>query len=154
MARQESSLDFNKEKLMGEYIFTINGKDYKVNVNSIDQSAANVEINGKRFVVNLKQVGAISEKKDPKKVQQTVSTETKKVETGSVKKIFAPLPGVILNVMIKEGQNVKEGQDVLIMEAMKMENSIHSPYTGKIIKINVKKDDTVAEGDILIEIGA
>ncbi|MDD3803927.1 MAG: acetyl-CoA carboxylase biotin carboxyl carrier protein subunit [bacterium] len=139
---------------MGEYIFTINGKDYKVNVNAIDQSAANVEINGKTFVVNMKQVGAMAEKKDSKKVQQNVSQETKKIESGDVRKILAPLPGVILNVMVKEGQEIKEGQDVMVMEAMKMENSIHSPYTGKVIRIAAKKDDTVAEGDVLIEIGA
>jgi biotin carboxyl carrier protein len=138
---------------MGEYIFTINGKDYKVNVNTIDQTAANVEINGKTFVVNMKQVGAVPEKKDAKKVQQAPVQEAKRVESGSVKKIFAPLPGVVLNVMVKEGQEIKEGQDVMIMEAMKMENSIHSPYTGKIVKVNVKRDDTVSEGDVLIEIG-
>lgn len=139
---------------MGEYIFTINGRDYKVNVNAIDQTAANVEINGKTFVVNLKQVGAVSEKKDAKKVQQAAPAETKRVESGGVRKIFAPLPGVILNVMVREGQEIKEGQDVMVMEAMKMENSIHSPYTGKVIKINARKDDTVSEGDVLMEIGA
>ncbi|MGE3062750.1 MAG: biotin/lipoyl-containing protein [bacterium] len=139
---------------MGEYIFTINGKDYKVNVNTIDQSAANVEINGKTFVVNMKQVGATSEKKDSKKIQQAPVQESKRVESGTIKKILAPLPGVVLNVIVREGQEIKEGQDVMVMEAMKMENSIHSPFTGKVIRINVKRDDTVAEGDVLIEIGA
>lgn len=141
---------------MGEYIFTINGKDYRVNVKTIDEGVADIELNGKSFKVNLKQVGAVAEKKEIKKsapVQQA-SDSAKKIDEGGVKKILAPLPGVILNVMVKEGDFVNEGQDLIVMEAMKMENSIQSPYTGKIKKLNIKRDDTVAEGDCLVEIGA
>lgn len=142
---------------MGEYILNVNGKDYKVKVNSIDNNVADIEINGKNYKVNFRQLGSIEQKgkktSPSVSVQQPIMQEEKKRDGEVVKKVLAPLPGVVLNVLVKEGDNVKEGQDLLTMEAMKMENSIHSPYSGKVLKINVKKDDTIAEGDVLVEIG-
>jgi len=135
---------------MAEYIFTINGKDYKVNVKNIEKNIADIELNGKNFKVNIKQIGEILEKKHIKK---TIKKPTVKKESTGIKKITAPLPGVILNINVREGDTITQGQDVLIMEAMKMENTIQSAYSGKVLKIFVSKEDTVQEGDVLIEIG-
>lgn len=142
---------------MGEYVLNINGKDYKVKVNSLEENVADIEINGKNYKVNFRQIGSVEQ--TIKKVTPSQSTDKpvlqseKKSDGESVKKVLAPLPGVVLNVLVKEGDQVKEGQALLIMEAMKMENAIHSPYSGKVLKINVKKDDTIAEGDVLVVIG-
>ncbi|MEO0281291.1 MAG: biotin/lipoyl-containing protein [candidate division WOR-3 bacterium] len=142
---------------MGEYVFNINGKDYKVKVNSLEENVADIEINGKNYKVNFRQIGSVDQTAKKALPSQSpdkpILQSEKKSEGESVKKVLAPLPGVVLNVLVKEGDHVKEGQDLLIMEAMKMENAIHSPYSGKILKINVKKDDTISEGDILVEIG-
>jgi len=142
---------------MGEYILNVNGKDYKVNVKSIEDSVADIEINGKGMKVNIKQLGEPVKKAAPKKsaVKETQKeTSSPQSSSGGVRKVNAPLPGVILNVMIREGETVREGQDMLIMEAMKMENSIQAPFAGKVLKVNVKRDDTVQEGDLLVEIGS
>lgn len=138
---------------MAEYTFTINGKDYKVTVKSIESNIAEIEMNDKTFKVNIKELGT----KQPKReVRRTVVQEKKepvqKKVTGTTQ-ITAPLPGVILNILVREGDTVSTGQDVLIMEAMKMENSIQSPYAGTVKKIAVHKEDAVQEGDLLIEIG-
>jgi biotin carboxyl carrier protein len=60
------------------------------------------------------------------------------------------LPGLILEILVKEGDKVKAGEDVLIMEAMKMENEVQSPQEGTVKEIKVRRGDSVYEGDILI----
>ena len=65
--------------------------------------------------------------------------------------IHAPMPGLILDITIKEGQQVNENDSLLILEAMKMENSVVSPRNGIIKRINVLKGDTVEKGQVLIE---
>ncbi|MFI3229421.1 MAG: biotin/lipoyl-containing protein [Bacillota bacterium] len=72
--------------------------------------------------------------------------------TGAGDPVPAPLPGAIVNVKASVGQTVKEGETVLILEAMKMENEIPAPKAGKIVSILVSKGQTVASGDILFEI--
>ena len=67
------------------------------------------------------------------------------------KKIVSPLPGVVIDVCIKEGEAVKRGQKIAVLEAMKMENEILSEADGTVSKIFVKKGDSVLEGaDIAI----
>ena len=68
------------------------------------------------------------------------------------KQIVAPMPGKIIDILVKEGETVLEYQDVLILEAMKMENAIPAPEAGKIKEIKVKKDDIVATRQVLIEL--
>ena len=65
----------------------------------------------------------------------------------------APMPGMIIRYEVKEGEAVKEGEVVLILEAMKMENSIMSPVSGTVKKINFKDGDSVQKGDVLAIIG-
>lgn len=63
------------------------------------------------------------------------------------------MPGMIIRYEVKEGDAVKEGDVVLILEAMKMENSIMSPVSGTVKRINFKDGDSVQKGDILAIIG-
>tara|TARA_R110001583_G_scaffold145096_1_gene297114 strand:- start:51523 stop:52011 length:489 start_codon:yes stop_codon:yes gene_type:complete len=64
--------------------------------------------------------------------------------------IKAPMPGLILNLIVKEGQKVKEGDTLLILEAMKMENTITAPKNGIIKSIAVAKGITVEKGELMI----
>jgi len=64
----------------------------------------------------------------------------------------APMPGKIVDVLVREGSNVLRGESLVILEAMKMQNEIQSPVNGKIIRINAKPNSNVMKGDILIEI--
>jgi biotin carboxyl carrier protein len=68
------------------------------------------------------------------------------------KQIVAPMPGKIIDILVKEGETVLEYQDVLILEAMKMENAIPAPEAGKIKEIKVRKDDIVATRQVLMEL--
>lgn len=65
--------------------------------------------------------------------------------------IKAPMPGIILSVNVEENQEVKEGETLLILEAMKMENAISAPKTGFIKSIYAKSGETVEKGELLID---
>ena len=71
--------------------------------------------------------------------------------TKHVNSIKAPMPGLILDIHVKEGQEVKEDEGLLILEAMKMENVITSPRDGVIKSVNITKGDAIEKGHLLIE---
>jgi len=66
--------------------------------------------------------------------------------------ISAPIPGKIVDILVEENQQVREGDVVIVLEAMKMQNEIASHVSGKVKKISVKKNDTVMKDDVMIEI--
>ena len=67
------------------------------------------------------------------------------------KTIISPVGGTIVEVKVKAGDTVKSGQELLILEAMKMQTSINSPVDGTIKSINVSAGDTVRESQVLVE---
>ena len=73
-------------------------------------------------------------------------------ESSSTVSIEAPMPGKIIDILVEEGAEVKEGEPILILEAMKMQNEIASHVTGVVQSISVKKNDSVMKDDVLMEI--
>ena len=69
------------------------------------------------------------------------------------KDIIAPLPGTILEILVKPGDMIQEGQAVAVLEAMKMENEIQAEYAGCVLSVNVAEDDRVTAGTVLVTIG-
>ncbi len=147
---------------MKKYKFTIHGNQYEVNIMSVEDNIAELEVNGTLYKVEVDK--ALQQTKTPRLVRPTTipSTDshpaiTKTTAPAEVKgvagQVKSPLPGVILDVFVKEGDNVKKGQKLLCLEAMKMENNIDSDKDGKVVKISVRKGDSVMEGDILLTIG-
>jgi len=67
-------------------------------------------------------------------------------------RVKAPIPGQIMQVMVRAGERVEAGQPLLILEAMKMENEIRSPLSGKVLSVNIRVGQTVSLGETLIEI--
>ena len=139
---------------MKKYKFTINGNQYEVNINSVEGNLAEVEVNGVQYNVEMES------KPEPVKAQQTQATTPvsnmpavgKSVASQSGGTIKSPLPGVILDVFVKEGDAIEPGQKLIMLEAMKMENNINADKAGVIQSIKVKKGDSVMEGDVLIVI--
>ena len=76
----------------------------------------------------------------------------KNKKESKIEMIHAPMPGKIIEFLVEENQIIKEGEPLLILEAMKMQNEITSNIQGKINKINFHPDDTVMKDDILIEV--
>ncbi len=79
--------------------------------------------------------------------------ENESSEPTSDMKTTAPLPGIIVAIKVAVGDTVREGQELAVLEAMKMENSIESPRSGTVRSINVSPGDTVSEGTVIMIIG-
>lgn len=150
---------------MKEYKMKINGNDYAVSVSNVEDNMALVNVNGTEYQVEVE--GMVSVRpKTPKLVQKpTVDAATKESHPATAKtaspastagavagNVKSPLPGVILDIMVREGDTVKTGQTLLVLEAMKMENNIDSDRDGVVKEIKIRKGDSVLEGDVLITI--
>ncbi len=154
-----------KEK---EFTLEINGKDYSVIINDFTATTAEVEVNGNNYSVNIKDLG-IEQAADLKpQFTATAASQQQSAASGSASAgpklhkpksvanataVLSPLPGLILKILVKEGDEVKAGQNLLIMEAMKMENEIQAKTDGTVTSINVKEGDSVEEGIELVSIG-
>lgn len=68
------------------------------------------------------------------------------------RKIIAPIPGKIIQLLVSKGEKVSKNQELLILEAMKMRNRIFAPIDGKVAEVHVKKDENVSQDQILIEL--
>ncbi|MCA1760923.1 MAG: acetyl-CoA carboxylase biotin carboxyl carrier protein subunit [Bacteroidales bacterium] len=66
--------------------------------------------------------------------------------------IYSFIPGTIIDIFIKPRQKVKEGETLLLLEAMKMQNQVRMPFDGEIVKIHVKKDETIPKKHMMLEI--
>lgn len=140
---------------MSEYKFKINGKEYTVNVNSIEGQNASVTVNGTAYNVEIES-GAPAAVAAPAPVQSAkpstpVQAAAPSSASGTV--VNSPLPGVIVELCVKEGQTVKRGEKVAVLEAMKMENEILSPADGTVSAVHVNKGDSILEGAKVVTIG-
>lgn len=144
---------------MKEYRFKINGKDYNVAVNGIEGKNASVTVNGVNYNVELETPVAAAPAVQVQPAATTapapapVATTAAPAPSGAGKAIVSPLPGVIISVDVKEGQAVKRGQKVAVIEAMKMENEILSDCDGTVTAIHVNKGDSVLEDAKIVTIG-
>lgn len=147
---------------MKEYKITINGTEYAVAVSEKDETSATVSVNGTEYTVEhegikarkkvVSKVASVINAPAPAEASAAVRAAAPKPSTGGVD-IKSPLPGTILDVMVREGETVKSGQRLILLEAMKMENNIDADRDGVIKTIHVRKGDSVLEGGVLITIG-
>jgi biotin carboxyl carrier protein len=140
---------------MKQFKYTINGNIYNVTVKKGEDTIAEVEVNGTPYKV-LMDKPAKKEVLTVKRPVQAltgaggapvVSRPSNAASGGAVK---SPLPGVILSIDCKIGDAVKKGQKLLVLEAMKMENTIPSDRDGVVTEIKVNKGDSVLEGAELV----
>lgn len=101
--------------------------------------------------VSEKQGSIVNEKNEATSVMEAPKAATKVTLTEG-KNVEAPMQGVILNVSVAVGDTVSEGDELVILEAMKMENPILSPYSGTVVEVSVAKGDTVNDGTVLVKI--
>ena len=141
-----------------EYKYTINGNQYEVAIGEIEENVATVVVNGEEYKVAW-EPEAEPEKKKPvlgKPAAETADSGSAAGETSAAinanNAIKAPLPGVITSIEVSVGDEVKAGQTVLVLEAMKMANNIEAEKDGKVTAICVKAGQTVMEDDALVVI--
>ena len=110
-----------------------------------------LESNQNRYEVLINQLAYIFTVETPFSYKRK-NFLTKQVVATRNETVTAPLPGKIIEIAIEEGQQMKEGDTILILEAMKMQNEITSHVSGRVKKILVKKGDTVMKDDVLVEL--
>ena len=140
--------------MMKEYKLKINGNDYAVSVTDVEETIAEVEVNGIPFKVEFeapvkKTVSAPKISKPaapaaPSRPAATVAAPAPASTGGS--SVTSPLPGVILEVAVKEGDSVKKGQKLIVLEAMKMEQPLLAHRGGVIAALVIEAGSSVAAG--------
>ena len=145
---------------MKEYKYKINGTIYKVGIGDIEGGIAEVEVNGTPYKVEIEQTAAPAVKVTvPKPAaaprtatgEKVIAKPAPKAAAGGTP-VKAPLPGVVLDINVTVGQEVKAADTVITLEAMKMENAIKAGVDGKVASISVAKGDSVLEGAVLLTI--
>ena len=160
---------------MKEYKFKINGKEYQVAIGEASGNMLSVNVNGADYEVELdasnlaasagnafagakKMADAPANASPASAAPNTAasaaaSSAAAPAATGAGQTIKSPLPGIIISVDVKEGQAVKRGQKVAVIEAMKMENDILAECDGTVTAVHARKGDSVLEGADIVTIG-
>lgn len=144
---------------MKSYRFKINGNEYNVDINSVEGNMASVSVNGASYQVELE--NTVSASAPPQNAPASVTAEPQaapvpaapKPASGAGKPVTSPLPGVIIAVKVNVGDSVKAGQEIAVLEAMKMENSIEATQDGTVTAVLVSKGDSILEGATVVTIG-
>jgi len=137
---------------MRKFKITVDSKVYEVEVEEIEVNESSAG------TIPISQPVATKAKEEPvsqKAAKSSSNPAPAKALTAAVagEEVVAPMPGKVLQLKVSEGDSVKEGDTLLILEAMKMENEIVANASGNIKKISVTANDMVNTGDILMVIG-
>lgn len=154
---------------MKEYKFKINGKEYQVAIGEASGNMLSVNVNGADYEVELdasnlaasagnafagaKKMADAPANASPASAAPRTAAPAATGATGAGQTIKSPLPGIIISVDVKEGQAVKRGQKVAVVEAMKMENDILAECDGTVTAVHARKGDSVLEGADIVTIG-
>lgn len=138
---------------MKEFKYTIEGKEYEVTIAAIDENnVADITVNGESYKVQIEKEAEPEKKKvvlgQPVEAAADDAPAATNVNTSNA--IKAPLPGTITQICVEVGQEVKAGDTLVVLEAMKMANNIEAEADGKVTAIFVKPGQAVLEEDALV----
>lgn len=146
---------------MRTYTLTIEGRTFKVAVKAFTPEEAKLEVDGDAYTVRIDDIVSDAGPRPIRSVPRTATSPggpkprpsgPAPAAAGGAGGVTAPIPGLVLEVFVKEGQEVSGGEPVLKMEAMKMETVINAPSEGTVQSIAVHTGDTVTQGQQLMVI--
>ncbi len=159
MERAYVSDDSNTKKTIGkmkEYKYTIDGNEYNVSIGDVADNNVEVTVNGVVYNVEMEPEPEPEKKKvvvKPAEQQQSGSdTTTDAASVNTANALKAPLPGVVTEIKVAVGSEVKKGDTVVVLEAMKMANNLEAEKDGKVTAICVKQGESVMEDTPLVVI--
>ncbi len=141
---------------MKQYNFKINGNEYNVTINSTDGNVADVTVVASYKVELGNGMAPLSVQAGtaaPAAPAPAQAAAPAPAASGAGKAVTAPLPGNIIGISVKVGDTVKAGQQVAVLEAMKMENTIESPVAGTVTAVHVAVGDSVPADAPIVTIG-
>lgn len=145
-----------------EFSFKINGAEYKCAVEEIEAGLTEVTVNGKKYTVETEKPVAPAPKAAPAAAPKAApapapaaaapkaAAPAPKAAAAAGAQVKSPLPGSVVKVCVSEGQDVKKGDTLLILESMKMENPILAEQDGKVAQVAVAAGQTVMQDDLLV----
>ena len=138
---------------MKEFKFKIDGKDYEAKVAEQDNGVLAVTLNGNTYAVEVPALAHHAAKPvvHHAAAPAAASHAAPAAAPAAAGSIVAPLPGTIKQVLVSDGQKVKQGDTVITMEAMKMENAITAEADGTILKVRTSVGASVNQGDVLVD---
>ena len=140
---------------------TVNGKPFLVEVDDLSASPMMVNVNGTAYVVDIETVAveqapadesvpALDATAPPEQVPEKASSAPASPAKVTGQEVKAPMPGHIIDIVVKPGEAVSTGQALCLLEAMKMKNTIRSPRDGVIASVDVTVGQPVTYGDVLV----
>ena len=150
--------DITKEE---EGVVSLDDQRLTYDLVKISSSQYHLLLDNKSFrieILNRKKDGSLVLKVNGREMEGRLSYRIEQLlksmgmETGKKvqKDVKAPMPGLVLDVLVSPGQEVQEGDDLVILEAMKMENALKAPQAGLIESVNVNKQDKVDKNQVLV----
>lgn len=109
----------------------------ELHVRSQGNSAYAVMVNGRHLVAQVEKGDGKSRKRNQQQAAGTIS---------------APMPGMVVDVLVKEGQRVNSGEPLVILESMKMQMQLRSPFSGQVSKVSVQTRSQVEKGTLLVQV--
>ena len=136
------SVDF--QSILGRPVYSLllNGRSHEAYVYPTE-SGMEVLLQGDLYQVNIE---------DERQRRLRKASATSKVQSGEFQ-LKAPMPGLVINIPIEEGQEIEEGQNLIVLESMKMQNELKAPCAGSVTRINVSPGDRVEKNEILVILG-
>ena len=140
--------------MMSKFKITIDDNDFEVSVNETAHNKAKVEVNGIAYDVRYESKN-VATSPLTRKVAGPVAPQVQLQQPtqSSATTIKAPLPGTISSINVKVGDEVKRGDTLLVMEAMKMDNNIMASSNGVVKAIHVTVGQSVSQDDVLVDLG-
>ena len=137
--------------------FNINGKHYEATITEVEHNVAEVELNGKKYTIDVERseavaIPTIATPKPAAAAAPVAAAPAAPTAAAGANAIVAPLPGSVVSVSVKAGDAVKAGQQLAVIEAMKMENEILAPADGTVKAVHCSAGQAVQQGDALIEL--
>ena len=137
-----------------KYTVRIEEQNYEVEIEDIHARPVIARVNGQSFEVHPGNGTQLAAANEPKPVQPLVTPPSSSGPITAVNELTAPLPGTIVEIFVRNGEEIEAGNIVLIIEAMKMKNSIRSTRAGKVAEVLVRVGETVAHKQALMRFEA
>lgn len=135
---------------MTTYSLLVNGKQIQAELISREGSLVRFKVAGKDYEVQIAAPSPVGGAQHLASAAPVPTVSRASQQTANINAVTAPMPGIIVQVLVKKGDSVTPGQTVVIMEAMKMENNVGSPRAGKVKDVRIKAGDEVANQQELI----
>jgi biotin carboxyl carrier protein len=158
IADKTYKVDLRKERDLWQCL--LNGREFPLDVISTQAGVFSVLIGGQSFEVKQESIGAETniivgsqrfpiELRDPRSLR---SRRNSNADLAGPRKVTAPMPGKVVRILVQAGTAVEQGQGVIVIEAMKMQNELKSPKRGVVRKLAISEGAAVEAGQVLVEV--